>query len=151
MISTQRVEISDSKNGILAFDLKEVLDALPELTTELTWHLLALEAVGKGLHGESMLVTEDRINSSPHGITLRFAELQEFARTLEQTLNATIVGMAEGEAPPSLPLRLPYATQYIVVEGIDSSIWAITSNESAVVRRALECFENTTLIPAAIS
>ena len=136
------VQISDSKNGMLTFDLKEILVALPEFASQLTWFVLEIEGVGLGLNGESMLMTEASVESSAHGIRLLFVELMRFASGLEQAVNATFVGVSN--LLPSLPLALPYPPPFIVLEAVDSSRWVVTSSEISVLRALVEHFPETT-------
>jgi hypothetical protein len=138
-----RVEISDSENGFLAFDLKEVLDTLPEQVRNYRWYMLAVEAVGKGLHGKSMLSTEQIVNSNPNGLQLTFEELQEFARGLEQTLNTIVFAGDERCPPPSLPLTLPALGNYVLIEAIDTSLWAVSSNDQRVTDCMLKRFRSS--------
>lgn len=146
--ATSRVEISNSQSGVLAFDLREVLASLPGSASELVWYLLEIEAVGKGLNGESMLETESRAESSAHGIELGFLELKRFAGNLEQTVNASIVGLKHGANAPSLPLQMPYEPPFIAIEAIDSSEWIVTSSDTSVTASVSDHFRHGAGAPA---
>ncbi len=95
-----------------------------------------------------MLATESQINSNPHGLRLRFQELEDFAAGLEQTVNAVIIGLTTEHTPPSLPVQNGYHVPCIIIEAIDSSLWTVSSNEDVVIRSVLEHFERTTVVVA---
>lgn len=138
-----RVEVYDALKGVLNFDLKNVLQVLPEFAGQLQWYILDIEAVGRGLNGESILDTEKRTSTSAHGIQLSFAELQDLASGLEQTINAVIVGVGSKSPAPTLPVAVGYDAPYIGLEAVDSSFWVVTSSDSNVVELIEKHFRDT--------
>jgi hypothetical protein len=136
MSNVQRLEIFDQNKGFLAFDLRDILVSLPLVANELIWHVLDIEAVGKGLSGESILATESRARSSPNGILLEFAELKEFSHNLEQTINAKILGVSAGSVLGRAPDQIAGLVKFILVEMIDSSLGVVTSDLPDVIDSA---------------
>jgi hypothetical protein len=139
----QRVEIYDSTDGnVLAFDLREVLSALPPAASQLEWYLLDLEATGSGPNHEPIIDFERAVASSQHGVKLGWDELHNLAENVTQTINATLVGTSAELPPPSLPLSTSYPAP-VIIEAIDSSLWAVASPNAEVVESILRSFGKT--------
>jgi hypothetical protein len=144
-MTIQRIEIHDvDKSGVLALDLRDVL-SLIEPHPELRWYLLELEAVGQLREGESIVQLEERIADAPHGLELEWGELTSLAGQITQTINATLAGIRPDALRPTLPLK-PYDGLEIVVEAIDTTLWAISTNDSVVIQRLLATYEKTKLL-----
>ncbi|MBV8820258.1 MAG: hypothetical protein JO022_17995 [Acidobacteriaceae bacterium] len=139
----QRVEIYDAEGHTLKFDMKEVLSALPSIADRLQWYVLDVEAVGSGPNGEPIMDFERSVASSEHGVKLSWEDLGKLAKNVEQTVNATLVG-GSARQPPSLPLPSSYPAT-IVVEAIDSSLWAVSSPYTEVIESIQRSFRKTKL------
>jgi len=146
-----RLEIHDgTANNTLTFDMKDVLRVLPAWARNLDWYVLDLEATGEPRSGEeSVMALEHKMRSSKHGLKLTWGKLQEVADRLTQTINAVIVGLSPGQPAPSLPPQSEYRGRFIVIEAIDSSLWAVTSNDASVIDRLRQHFRDTKLVPGA--
>jgi hypothetical protein len=137
-----RVEIYDTDGGVLDFDLKDVLSALPPASNQLEWYVLDLEAVGAGPSGEPIIDFEQSLASHRHGAKLSWANLGSLAQNLTQTINATLVGVSAELPPPCLPLPSSYPAE-IIVEAIDSSLWAVSSSSIDAVQSIGRRFRKT--------
>ena len=90
-----------------------------------------------------MLDLENSIPSSEHGRKLTLNNLQKIADRLFQTINAVLVGITPGQPPPRLPIQTDYQGGFIIIEAIDSSLWAVSSNEPTVINALRHRFRNT--------
>jgi hypothetical protein len=143
-MTMQRIEIFDAdETGTLALDLRDVLKAV-ESYRDLCWYFLELEATGKLRGNEPIVQLERRIAQSPHGLRFDWNELTKLASEITQTINATLVGCRPNTSPPALPLK-PVEGLEIAIEAIDSTLWAVSTNESEVIQRLKAAFKNTKL------
>jgi hypothetical protein len=138
----QRIEIFDvDEAGALALDLRDVLELL-ERYRDLRWYFLELEATATLRGNETIIQLERRIAQSPHGLGFDWNELTRLAGEIAQTINATLVGCRPDASPPTLPLR-PQEGLEIAIEAIDSTLWAVSTNESEIIQQLRAAFRNT--------
>lgn len=138
----QKVEVSDlDETGVLALDLRDILRLIGP-RPELEWYLLELEAMGRLTGGETILELEKRITESPTGIRMSWTQLSELADQLTQTINATLVAVKPNAALPTLPLKQQPGLE-IAIEAIDSTVWAISTNDQNLVGRFQKNFRKT--------
>jgi hypothetical protein len=143
-MTMQRIEIFDvDEAGALVLDLRDVLK-LVERYRDLRWYFLELEATGKLRGNETIVELERRIAQNPHGLGFDWNELTTLADDIAQTINTTLVGCRPATPPPALPLR-PREGLEIAIEAIDSSLWAVSTNESAIILQLKAAFKNTKL------
>jgi hypothetical protein len=141
-MTMQRIEIFDvDETGALALDLRDVLK-LVERYRDLRWYFLELEATGKLVGNETIVQLESRIAQSPHGLEFEWNELVRLASEITQTINASLAGCRPDASPPTLPLK-PQEGLEIAIEAIDSTLWAVSTNESEVIQQLKAAFRNT--------
>jgi hypothetical protein len=105
-----------------------------------------LEAVSRELPDqEPQLNLERRINSSKNGLVVTWHDLNEIARGLFQTINGILVGLSPDHAPPTVPVANDYSGPFIIIEAIDSSLWAVTSNDESVIGNIQRHFKDVRL------
>jgi len=115
------VTISDKDDrNLLAFDLKDILDALGDRPAGWTWEVQDLECTGHSadeLHhiGD----TQRRIDDD---------RLLELVSDLLQTINGTFIGRAKSEEPS------------VVIRAVDSSYFDVQSDDVALLRRLQDRF-----------
>lgn len=145
----QKLEIYDSNaENALSFDMREVLESLPASVSELVWYLLDLEATADAHDGESEMELENRVRSNPNGLKLSWEELQQIATRIGQTMNAVLVALSPSQSPPSLPIASQYPGRFIIIEAIDSSLWAVTSSDVNVMGALRKTFSHTKIARA---
>src|SRR4051794_8380260 len=143
-MTMQRIEIFDvDETGALALDLRDVLKFVKGYR-DLRWYFLELEATGELRGNETIVQLERRIAQSPFGVGFDWSELTRLASQITQTINATLVGCQPEAPPPTLPLK-PQEGLEVVIEGIDSTLWAISTNKSEVIQQLTATFKSTKL------
>lgn len=141
----QKIEIFDTDaTGALAFDLRDVL-ALVEVHRALRWYILDLEAMAELKDGETIMEIEQNVAKSPHGVEIEWGRLRTLADQIMQTINTTIAGCDPGAPEPSLPINLQFGVR-IVIEAIDSTLWAISTDDQQAIQRAQTTFKKTKLL-----
>jgi hypothetical protein len=139
------IEIKDSdSNGCLAAELIDILRALPAEARQLSWTILDLEAVGDLGTGKNMLDLEREVRESPSGLHVDWDELLRLASSFFQVINATIVGIKPVSQFPHLANRHEInKLSEVVIEMIDSSLWAISSKSDKFIQSIQTSFHDT--------
>jgi hypothetical protein len=145
------IEIFDQDNGILSFDLSQILDALQPFAVSLKWCLIEFDPwilLGEdGTRNEpppawvSSLVA--RIHTDQNGIEMDWETLKSLARYVGQTENAVLIAVEPSKAPPENPIDLNSPGYAIVVQAVDTSFWAITSRNENLIKHLKNIFKNT--------
>lgn len=87
-VCMRRYEIYDQDaDGVLLFDLKDVLTQIQEAGHFESWRLIEFEAVGP-----DVLSIEGAVAKSKGGVSLSWSVLLELAGSFEQVINLRLVG-----------------------------------------------------------
>lgn len=123
---SEMVEIeSRCRRGHPAFELEEVLDVLRESGRHLHWSIEKLYAVGRpALLGRTMWQIGDEITRTPGGFRLSWDELEVFAASCFQVVDARLVGRHDTAGGGDL-----------VVEVEAGRRWRITAGDQAILER----------------
>lgn len=147
------IEIFEGK-GDLSFDLAQVLAVIEPSTSTLEWYAVEFEPtflVGPdGTKEQSppqwVLDLWHRIENCKNGIKVSWQELKEFAKHAGQTINALFIAIRPGHPPPVEPLDLNSSTYEIVVQAFDATMWAITSQNEALLDTLRKHFKDTKIV-----
>lgn len=124
--------------GFLAPDLRDLLPLLQPEGPGLVWAVLYLEAFG---YVQPMY---SRVEESPDGVIVTWAELCEFAAKEFQTIWGEFVGCRDRASIPEP--RADGADLYgpceFVLEAIDSSYWTVYAKDDAILDRFRAAFRD---------
>ena len=123
------VSIRDEKNGVLACDVRDVLEALTPYLHRWVWCITDLDAFAQG-GADGQAVEEmcrDVERAGPKGVWRSSRELQDFAGRIAQTIDGTFVAFPAGtvvthldESSLSLAAFLDSAAE-LAIQVVDSS------------------------------
>ncbi len=129
MNSVQIHSIHDRNGGLLAFDLKDILEALKPLLHRWTWHVGNLETVSNAVP-----ITE------PEGKWLSSRELTAFANAIAQTIDGTFIaypkehrtrGASVGDLD-ELEIAFPTSLAELMIVATDSSYFEVYAKDPKV-------------------
>ncbi|MFA8330529.1 hypothetical protein [Burkholderia ubonensis] len=116
--------------------LEELLTVVPG--GQWTWHVLVFYGIGCAPGGRTMTSFEEEVRSAENGVVMTWTELNDFARTLDQTIDCQIVATA---------LRRPVSRERVdrkdfrecemVLDGFDSTEWAVWARDAGVSDRVV--------------
>jgi len=148
------IEISDEHNGVLSFDLSDILGVLEPFAREFEWYISEfVPSVFVGANDVPprvepwVIALWHQIEESKVPIRLSWARLIEFARNLMQTENATLFALKPGSILPDPPPDLNSDKFEIVVQGVDTSFWAITTRNPTIIDQLRVRFKDTKIVP----
>lgn len=148
------IEISDkNQQGSLSFDLHHMLREIEPFADKLDWYVVDFEP-GLGFGRPDGDVPSwvpslyDAIKKGDGPIKVSWLTLKDFARNVVQTDVALLVGKREGSLPPNAPIN-PNDEQFeIVVQAVDSTFWAVTTADQALLARLRAHYTDTKLVEA---
>jgi hypothetical protein len=129
MNSVQIHSIHDRHGGLLAFDLKDILEALEPLLDGWTWHVGNLETVSNAPIAE------------PEGQWLSSRELTDFANAIAQTIDGTFIaypkeqgtrGVSEVGDLDELEIAFPTSLAELMIVAVDSSYFEVYAKDPKV-------------------
>jgi hypothetical protein len=125
----ERLEIFDlDQDGALLFDLKSFLALLPSEFHRKKWNLFCIEAQGtQGTNG-NILEIEERAHKQENGLELTWASLLELVCSLDEIINLELIGSEPEAKEPKRPFDRRGYTGFVVLEVIDSSLWAVETD-----------------------
>jgi hypothetical protein len=146
------IEISDQNDKGLSFDLIDVLEVIEPYSAGLEWYLAEFQL------GSFHPKAEDTPNVEPWVLALwravensntpqrlTWETLAGFARAVRQTDSCLIFAIRPGTSPPHEPLDLNGGNFEVVVQAVDSTFWAITARNEALIERLAGNFRDTKL------
>jgi hypothetical protein len=148
------IEISDHNDKhYLSFDLMDVLKVIEPFSDGLEWYLAEFQL------GSFHPRASDTPNVEPWVLALwRAVErgtaaerltwdtLVQFARNVRQTDSCLILAIKPGISSPKEPLDLNGEDFEVVVQAVDSTFWAITCRNKALIDRFAANFHNVKLV-----
>jgi hypothetical protein len=147
------IEIRDTDaQGVLAVELSTLLDFLAAEGPLLTWAILDLYATGDLGDDRSMLDLERQVAESPTGLLLSWDELGVLASAFTQVIDGVFVGCRNAASiPPLHPKAELYARCEIVLEAVDSTLWAVYARDDRVLQRLQAAFHDVQAVPVPAS
>jgi hypothetical protein len=134
------LEIFDQQNGVLSFDLRDILNVIAAYVERLNWYVVEFEpAVLTGGRDKSappppLWVTELWRKSETGAVQpLKWERLKELSIHVLQTMNALFVATEPGTAAPDSSVDPNDAGCALVIQAVDTSFWAVTSKDNAVL------------------
>jgi hypothetical protein len=129
MSSVQIHTIRDHNDGLLAFDLKDILKALEPLLDRWMWHVGNLETVSNAVP-----------TAEPEGKWLSSRELTEFADAIAQTIDGTFIAYPKEEGMRSasvgdldqIKTEFPASRAELMILAIDSSYFEVYAKDPRV-------------------
>jgi hypothetical protein len=124
-----------AKAGYLAFDMKDVLDALWPSIRTYWWYVLDLDCTGTDCDA----VQEQLLTFQTTGRPVSSDVLRASFSRVEQTIDATIVGAAHESAPAPQPSdvfdldRFSMSEMEIVIRAVDSTLFEVMTRVHAHV------------------
>jgi hypothetical protein len=126
-----------SDDGVLDISLKDLLDVIGEEGEDLSWAILSLWARGDLTStGTTMKDLEARVEGTPEGVQMSWAELKAFAGKVDEIMEGVFAAYPPGAPAPRLGPGLdPHAASVIVLELIDSGYWEVSCAEEKILKR----------------
>lgn len=130
MSSVQVHSIHDRNGGLLAFDLKDILEALEPLLHRWTWHVGNMETVSNAVP-----------IAEPEGQWLSSRELTDFANAIAQTIDGTFIaypkehgtrGVSEVGDLDELEIAFPTSLAELMIVAVDSSYFEVYAKDPKV-------------------
>lgn len=129
MNSVQIHTIHDRNGGLLAFDLKDILEALEPLLDRWTWHVGNLETVSNAVP-----------IAEPEGKWLTSRELTEFANAIAQTIDGTFIAYPKEQGTRSasvgdldeIKTAFPTSRAELMILAIDSGFFEVYAKDPRV-------------------
>jgi hypothetical protein len=130
MSSVQIHTIHDRSGGLLAFDLKDILEALEPLLDRWTWHVGHLDTVSNAVP-----------TAEPEGEWLSSRELTDFANAIAQTIDGTFIAYPKGQGArgvsevgdlDELEIAFPTSLAELMIVATDSSYFEVYAKDPKV-------------------
>ena len=119
-------------SSVLRPRLRGLLVSIDPWGTSLGWRLLELEARGDiTTLGMTMLELENGIG--PEGMPVTWEDLRRFAELVEDVTDISLVGGASARVRADSPFERLSAESSIVIELLDSTVWRVAAQDSAVL------------------
>ena len=148
------VEVFDhEQNGPLSFDLIDILDVLEPFSADVDWYLIEFDPVFLLGEGETKdLPAPDWVRAIWQNITngigpikVSWETVKAFAKFVGQTEDMVMIGEKIGDHSPTEPLDLNNKKFVVVVQAVDPSFWAITSQNEKLIESFRKHFRDTRL------
>jgi len=145
------IKISDTKNGVLAFDLIDLLNLLPPGAQQINWSILDLSQFLENqdelhVYGRQLLRINEEAHNTPGGYKLSWQDLRLYAGAISQVADGVFVGCKDVEALSRLSYESAdddiYAVSEIVLEVFDSSYWIVFSRDDEFLNRCRMTFQD---------
>lgn len=120
------LEIRDSTNGILSFDLREILLVVGSVRTDLCWRLSGVDAYGEG--GRRLSDASDKAD------VLSNAQLVDIAVRVDQVIDGVFCGYTDINETP-----------WVVIRAIDSTSWEVECDDERLAQSLLRRFSAVTV------
>ncbi|MBP6732552.1 MAG: hypothetical protein KA149_10865 [Chitinophagales bacterium] len=125
------IQIKDKVNGILSFDLYDILLAINEYGANYEWEVVFIEPV---------IIYPDRVDVENHihyqsdfsNSNMQWKQLVELSRIFEQICNCEVIGKSNNDT--------------ITIEGVDTSFWEIKTGSEEIIAALKSAFNNTTSV-----
>jgi hypothetical protein len=147
------IEISDKNERRLSFDLVDLLRIIEPFCRELDWYFIEFQlgsfypAHPPDPEVESWVLTLwHAIERRKGGIKVSWDTLLQFAKNVRQTDSCLLLGLKAGSAAPQEPLDLNGTELGLVVQAVDSSFWAVTTRNEALIGRLRDHFRNIEVV-----
>jgi hypothetical protein len=133
-----------SPDGVLSFDLKDILRCLGPSIHNYSWLITELDCTGE----DTERICESVEKSSNKGLAISADDLLQVSQRILQTIDATIIGMRKKE-PNSLNNgftdleHFPHDDTELIIRAIDSSFFEVITKDEEHVQRLEKCFKNT--------
>lgn len=114
--------------------LEELLAVVPG--SQWTWYVLDFYGTGCAPGGRTMTSFEEEIRSSESGVVMTWAELNDFASALDQTIDCQIVATTHRcQVSRERVDRKDFRGYEMVLDGFDSTEWAVWTRDAGVSDR----------------
>lgn len=160
----QVLRISDAHEGMLCFDLRDLLRLVESEGPSLAWGAIS---AGEGTwvtpHGprqEEVAALADRVDGSKHGIPFEWSDLLDLSNSIFQTIWGTFVAVRDPAAFSEIPQLFHdsycyvdrasarfYELVEIVFQAVDSSFWLVWIKDPEVRERIRGAFQAVQTIP----
>ena len=142
-MSRETLRIPPAPGSNVIPDPSAIFGSLPPEAQELRWVLWGETCMTADTDaGVHVLELEQRIESSPRGVTLDWQALNELLGKLAQVIDGTFIGCRDPDAVPPYPdtgLDAVHRDQELVVTADDSSYWWV-SGDAAITRQVQKAF-----------
>jgi hypothetical protein len=117
-----------SAEGLLLISLNDILKVIAARGESLCWRILSLWARGDLTRlGTNMKDLEARVQGNPSGVYMSWADLNAFAETVDEIMDAVFSGYPCDSPPPQLGPGLdPHKGSVILLELVDSGFWEVS-------------------------
>jgi|GEM_PF-5646730 hypothetical protein len=149
------LEIFDQQNGFLSFDLHDILEVIEPFASRLEWYVVEFEPAvladgrDRAKHSPPSWVTELWQKSEAGAVqALSWERLKELSTHISQTMNALFVATDPGTPVPNSSLDPNDERYRLVIQAVDTSFWAVTTQDENVLQSVKARFNNVKLQPA---
>lgn len=140
--------------GAAAFGMKETLPLIEPLAAALDWYVVEFEPssmVGEGGNRELapprwVSALRHEIEQSEQPLRIEWQTLKAFSSYVGHTDNALLIGLRPGQSLPCEPIDLNSPDLVIVLQAVDSTLWAITSEQRELLEVLHEHFKDAKMV-----
>jgi hypothetical protein len=148
------IEINDTNESTLSFDMIDILTVLEPFARELDWYFIEfVPGVFVGATDPEpnvkpwVIALYHQIERSERAVKVSWETLKNFARNIVQTEMTLLVALKPGEKEPLIPVDVNSTEFEIVLQGVDNSFWAVTTKNDAIIHQLKLRFKNTEIVP----
>ena len=151
--SMPTVEISDSNDEVLSFDLADILAVLEPFARNLEWYIVELDPmVLLGANDPKPavkswvleLLKQIKVSSSP--VKLSWEMLSDLSRNIVQTEMGLLFAIEPSGEVPNQPFDLNSDKFEVVIQGVDTSFWAVTTRKNNIVDQLKQRFREVEIV-----
>lgn len=145
------IQISDKKNGVLSFDLSDLLRLMPATFQQLVWSILDLSQFIQNpesvyVSGKEMVAISKKAHDSLGGYILPWDDLVKHAAAMRQVGDGLFIGCHNVGDLSTFSFKNPdkelYEKAEVVVEAFDSSCWIVYSRDDEYISRLRATFHD---------
>ena len=147
------VEISDSNDEVLSFDLADILAALEPFARNLEWYIVELDFVvllgandPKPAVKPWVLELLNQIKMSSTPVKLSWERLSDLSRNIVQTGMGLLFAIEPSSEVPTHPFNLNSDKFEVVIQGVDTTFWAVTTRRNDIVDQLKQRFKEVEIV-----
>lgn len=122
------ITITDMKNGVLAFDLIDILNIVGDKALDSLWEVSNVEAVGESADSLHYL--------SDANARLSGSELRKIATGVDQVIDGTFMAYLNGANTP-----------WLLIRAVDSSAYDVESTDESILSHIRGAYTHVTELP----
>lgn len=142
-MKTCGIRISDSKNGVLSVQIRDILQEIQN-GDGLNWCILFIDGTPNAGEGAFINQYKNQVNRLENGLQLTWEEIFAVTDKFVQIFEITILGCKVKENLHRYKFdQEMYESCDIVIELIDCAFWQVFSKKSELIKKLKEKFNKT--------